>query len=119
MNHHLQFFHVQRTDKDTPSLLTKHRPHGPVFSASGAVGGGRGPGLCALLPLSSLFFPAADGDAVCPDRGGSLWLHLHLHLPGGADHLRQGSENGDSATHYIRPLCVHQSPNERKTPKDF
>lgn len=122
LNHRRQFFrhiraHVKRSDKDQPSLLINPRPHGPDSSSSGALWGGRGPGLCYLLPLSSLLFPAGDGDEMCPDGGGSLWIHLHLHLSGGADHLRQRSqkhncENSDSTinlTHHI-----HQTTESQK-----
>lgn len=66
-----------------------HHPHGSGSSACcDPTGGGRGPGLCALLPLRAVLLPPGDGGALCPDRGGPLRLHLHLHLPGGADHLR-------------------------------
>lgn len=65
------------------------RPHGPGLSSCDTVWGGRGPGLRPLLPLPPVFLLAGDGGAMCPDGGGSLRFHLHLHLPGGADHLRE------------------------------
>lgn len=70
-------------------LSSHYRPHGPGFSPGNVIWGGRGPGLCPLLPLPPVFLLAGDSGALCPDCSGSLWLHLHLHLPGGADHLRE------------------------------
>lgn len=63
-------------------------PHGPGFSPCCTVWSGRGPGLCSLFPLPPVFLSAGDNCTMCPDGGGSLRLHLYLHLPGGADHLR-------------------------------
>lgn len=68
-------------------------PHGPGPSPCGAVRGRCGPRLCAVLPLPPLFLPTGDSGALCPDRGGSVWLHLHLHLPGGTDHLNERERN--------------------------
>lgn len=74
---------------DRRETSSHHRPHGPGSSPCDAVRGGCGPRLCAVLPLPPLFLPAGDSGALCPDRGGSVWLHLHLHLPGGTDHLSE------------------------------
>lgn len=71
-------------------IIGHSHPHGEGFSSHAAtVWGGRGPGFRCLLPLPAVFLLAGDSGALCPDCTGSLRLHIHLHLPGGADHLRQ------------------------------
>lgn len=82
-----------------------HHPHGPRCSACfDPAGGGRGPGLRSLLPLPPVLLPAGDGGALRPDRGGPLRLHLNLHLPGGADHLRGW---GGRPVHLLYLLHTH------------
>lgn len=74
---------------ESSSDKNQHRPHGPASLPGATLRGGCGPRVCALLPLPAVFLSPGDGGALRPDGGGSLRLHLHLYLPGGADHLRQ------------------------------
>lgn len=89
-------------------ISSHHRPHGSGFSTRpAAVWGGRGPRLRSLLPLPPVLLPAGDSGALRPDCGGSLWLHLHLHLPGGADHLREKRKSVRSRTLQDFYCCIN------------
>ena len=88
-------------------LHSPHSPHGPGSSPCHTVWGGRGPGLRSLLPRPPLLLPAGHGGAMCPDGGGSLWLHLHLHLPGGADQLRGSRVKWPCRTPWNPDLLMH------------